>query len=132
MRAKLKERFRQGRGQNVKRFIRETLNPLLRGWMNYFRLSETKRFAEEVDGWVRRRLRGVLWRQCKPPATRYWRLRALGLDEARVLASAITAGARGSIAVLPTSMPPFRRRRHAVMGLINLLATPNSYANSSS
>ena len=41
MRAKVKERFREARGQNVERFIRETLNPLLRGWMNYFRLSET-------------------------------------------------------------------------------------------
>ncbi len=65
----------------------ETLNPLLRGWMNYFRLSETKGFAAELDGWIRRRLRGVIWRQWKRPATRYRRLRALGLDEARVLAS---------------------------------------------
>jgi RNA-directed DNA polymerase len=74
MRKKVKERFREARGSNVARFIRETLNPLLRGWMNYFRLSETKRFAEELDGWIRRRLRAVLWRQWKRAATRQRKL----------------------------------------------------------
>ena len=88
MREKLTERFREGRGRNVARFIRETLNPLLRGWMNYFRLSQTKGFAEELDGWVRRHLRGIFWRQWKRPATRYRRLCALGLDEDRARASA--------------------------------------------
>jgi RNA-directed DNA polymerase len=88
MREKLKERFRAGQGRNVARFIRETLNPILRGWMNYFRLSQTKGFAEALDGWVRRRLRGIIWRQWQRPATRYRRLRALGLDEDRARASA--------------------------------------------
>ncbi len=88
MREKLKERFREGRGRNVARFIRETLNPLLRGWMNYFRLSQTKGFAEALDGWVRRRLRGIIWRQWKRPATRFKRLCALGLDRNRARKSA--------------------------------------------
>ena len=79
-REKLKERFRAGQGRNVARFIRETLNPLLRGWMNSFRLSQTKGFAEALDGWVRRRLRGIIWRQWKRPTTRFRRLCALGLD----------------------------------------------------
>lgn len=87
MRAKVTVRFRQARGQNVARFIRETLNPLLRGCMNYFRLSEPRGFAAELDGWIRRRLRGVIGRQWKRPATRFKRLRALGLDEARARAS---------------------------------------------
>lgn len=132
MRAKVKERFRQARGQNVARFIRETLNPLLRGWMNYFRLSETRGFAEELDGWVRRRLRCVIWRQWKRPATRFKRLRALGLDEARVRASGhngrgawFNSGASHLHAAFPA-------KAFAAMGLINLLDTLNAYANSSS
>lgn len=88
MREKLKERFREGRGRNVARFIRETLNPLLRGWMNYFRLSQTKGFAAALDGWVRRRLRGIIWRQWKRPGTRFKRLCALGLDVERARKSA--------------------------------------------
>ena len=132
MRAKVKERFRAARGQNVERFIRETLNPLLRGWMNYFCLSETRGFAEELDGWIRRRLRGVIWRQWKRPATRYRRLRALGLDEVRVLASGhngrgawFNSGASHMHAAFPA-------QAFTAMGLVNLLDTLNTYANSSS
>ncbi len=62
MREKLKQLFGKGRGRNVDRLIREARNPLLRGWMNYLRLSETKGFAEELDGWVRCHLRAILWR----------------------------------------------------------------------
>lgn len=132
MRAKVKERFRAGRGQNVERFIRETLNPLLRGWMNYFRLSETKGFAEELDQWIRRRLRGVIWRQWKRPATRFKRLRARGLNEARASASChngrgawFNSGASHMHAAFPA-------KAFTQMGLINLLDTLTSYANSSS
>jgi RNA-directed DNA polymerase len=132
MRAKVKERLRQARGQNVERFIRETLNPLLRGWMNYFRLSETKGFAEELDGWIRRRLRGVIWRQWKRPATRFRRLRARGLDEDRVRDSGhngrgpwFNSGASHMHAAFPT-------KAFAAMGLINLLDTLKTYAKSSS
>ena len=83
MREKLKEVFRSGKGRNLSKMIAEDLNPLLRGWMNYFRLSETKGFAEELDKWVRRRLRQILWIQWKKPATRLRRLKERRLDDER-------------------------------------------------
>ena len=63
LKAKLKALFRQGRGRNLVRFMREDLNPVIKGWINYLALAAVKRFAEDVDGWVRRRLRLILWRQ---------------------------------------------------------------------
>src|SRR5271157_4189178 len=130
MRAKLKRHFQQGMGRNVGRFIRETLNPLLRGWMNYFRLSETKGFAEDLDNWVRRHLRCLIWLQWKNTTTRFKRLRALGLEKDRAHKSAsngrgswFNSGASHMIAALPA-------KSFAAMGLINLLGTLNSYANS--
>ncbi len=132
MRAKLKQLFRPGRGRNIERLIRETLNPLLRGWMNYFRLSETKGFAEELDGWIRRHLRCMIWRQWKRPATRFKRLRVLGLDEDRAYLSAnnshgawFNSGASHMNAALPA-------KSFAAMGLVGLLAMLTSYANSTS
>jgi hypothetical protein len=56
---------------------------MLRGWINYFRLTEGKTVLEDLDGWVRRRLRCLLWRQWKRPRTRARKLRALGLDADR-------------------------------------------------
>jgi len=55
---KVRERLRGGRGHNLRRQIAE-LTPLLRGWVNYFRLSEVKGVFEALDG----KLRGILWRQ---------------------------------------------------------------------
>src|SRR2546421_627885 len=70
LKAKLREIFRRGRGRNVGRLIEAELTPLLRGWMNYFRLAEVKGIFEELDSWIRRKLRGLIWRQWKRPYTR--------------------------------------------------------------
>ena len=80
---KLKDIFRNGRGCNIGRFIKEKLNPLIRGWKNYFQLSAVKWIFEELDGWMRRRLRLILWRQMKRGRTRAKRLMERRLDEQR-------------------------------------------------
>jgi RNA-directed DNA polymerase len=43
---------------------------------------------EELDSWMRRRMRCLLWRQWKRPRTRASKLRALGLDAERARLSA--------------------------------------------
>lgn len=58
LRDKLREQFRVGRGQSVARTI-EALTPILRGWMGYFRLAQVKGLFEELDGWIRRKLRAI-------------------------------------------------------------------------
>jgi len=84
----LKELFRMGRGRNLRRFICEDLNSVIRGWINYFRLAETKGFAEALDQWIRRRLRLILWRQWKRPWTRFKNLMKFGIAEERAARSA--------------------------------------------
>jgi len=86
-RAKLRNIFRQGRGQSLSKLI-ATLVPVLRGWMNYFRHTQVRGILEELDGWIRRKLRCVLWRQWKRTFTRAKRLMKAGLDEARAWTSA--------------------------------------------
>ena len=88
LKSNLKALFRKGRGRNLGRFIQEDLNPVLRGWSNYFRLSEFLGFAEELDQWVRRRLRCLLWRQWKRPWRRFQMLMEQGLSEERAARSA--------------------------------------------
>ena len=86
LKAKLRVLFRQGRGRNLGRFIQEDLTPLLRGWLNYFRLAEVKGVFEELDGWIRRKLRCILWRQWK--RARAKNLMKRGLAEERAWKSA--------------------------------------------
>jgi len=88
LRDKLRTAFRRGRGRNLGRFITEDLQPLLRGWINYFRLAEVKGVFEELDGWIRRKLRNLLWRQWKRTGTRARKLMQHGLDEVRARQSA--------------------------------------------
>lgn len=79
LKQKLRDTFRRGRGRNIGRLIRD-LTPQLRGWVAYYRLSEVKGVFEQLDQWVRRKLRRVLWKQWKRPRTRAKELGRRGVD----------------------------------------------------
>ena len=120
LKLKLKDLFRRGRGWSLARTIRE-LNPILRGWAAYYRLADVSRVFEELDEWIRRRLRLILWRQWKRPRTRRKELRKRGLDEERAAQSAYNghgpwwnAGAGHMNQAVPT-------RLLSQMGLVSLL-----------
>ncbi len=83
----LRTRLRRARGRNLTTVMRE-LTPLTRGWVAYFRLSEVRGIFEELDAWLRRKLRAILWRQWKRPRTRVQRLIRFGLDPVRARRSA--------------------------------------------
>jgi RNA-directed DNA polymerase len=83
----LKAVFRWGRGRSLPKVIGE-LNLKLRGWMNYFRHIGVRGILQELDGWIRRHLRKLLWRQWKRPYTRAKNLMRLGLEEKRAWNSA--------------------------------------------
>jgi RNA-directed DNA polymerase len=111
-----------GRGSSLPQTI-EKLNPVLRGWMNYFSLTQSRRPIEELDAWVRRRLRCLVWRQWKRPRTRETKMLSLGLDAQRAWKSSVNgrgpwwnAGAKHMIAALP---PKFFTQ----LGLVSLVAT---------
>jgi RNA-directed DNA polymerase len=66
---KLKDIFRRGRGWSISTVIKQ-LAPIIRGWTNYFNLSGVKGLFEELDGWLRRKIRVLYWRRWKKPNTR--------------------------------------------------------------
>ncbi len=88
---RFKERIREitkrSKGISMERRI-GALNTYLRGWMGYFHLADTKSVIDNLDSWIRRRLRMCMLKQWKKPRTRYKNLVTLGVDpeEARKLA----------------------------------------------
>ena len=84
LKVSLQELARKGRGRALKRTI-EDCNKKLRGWANYFKLAEVKRPFARFDGWIRRKLRKIIWRQLKTPRNRERALKQHGLfaDKAR-------------------------------------------------
>ena len=84
---KLREQFRRGRGRNIGKVIEE-LKPILTGWINYFSLAEVKGIFEELDGWIRRKFRNIIWRQWKRVYTKAKNLIKRGLREEHAWISA--------------------------------------------
>ncbi len=62
--ARVREITRRNRGISLERMISE-LNSFLRGWVQYFRYAECKSHLQELDAWVRRKLRCVKLKQRK-------------------------------------------------------------------
>jgi RNA-directed DNA polymerase len=79
----------------------EVLSRYLRGWRGYFRFCQTPSVLEALDGWIRRRLRCVIWKGWKHGRTRYAKLRRYGVPHLRAV---MAAGA---------SSGPWRMARHA-------------------
>lgn len=59
----------------------DELRNLNRGWYNYFKLTEARSILEDLDSWVRSRLRLCYWKQWKLPRTRVKMLIRLGTPE---------------------------------------------------
>ena len=90
LRGKLRPFWRRARGRNLADTIAE-LAPILRGWVGYFRMVDVKASFQELDAWIRRKLRVILWRQWKRPCTRLKKLRHHGVDAARARAGAMNS-----------------------------------------
>ena len=104
----------------MEEFITKDLNPLLRGWANYYRKTEVCGILEELDRGVRRRLRCILWRSWKRARTRARRLIAGGVAAEHAWACAYNgrgpwhnAGSQAMNTACPTAL--FTR-----MGLVSL------------
>ncbi len=81
---RVKEIFRRHRSQPIRKVI-ETINPILRGWINYFAIGASSRCLGYVRDWVEKKVRRHLMRARKRPGfgwkrwSRRWLYSGLGL-----------------------------------------------------
>ena len=59
------------------------LSHLITGWTSYFRLANMKSHCQELDEWMRRRLRMCHWKDWKKISAKYNNLVRLGIDKAK-------------------------------------------------
>ena len=59
------------------------INRYVIGWIAYFQLAATPSVYKELDEWIRRRLRQLLWKRWKRGTTRYQELMRLGVPAGR-------------------------------------------------
>jgi len=120
LKAKVRTILRAGRGHSLPQVIKE-LNQLLRGWMQYFRLAEVKGIFEELDGWLRRKLRCLLWRRWKRPRTRMKELMKRGLEKLRAWKSSVNGHGAWWNAGASHMNEAFPKSYFDRLGLISLL-----------
>jgi RNA-directed DNA polymerase len=117
---KIRKTLREARGGSLKQTI-ERLNPILRGWVAYFRLTEVKGVLEDLDGWIRRKLRVLLWRQWKQVYTRARNLMRAGLGEVRAWQSATNGHGPWWNGGAPHMNAAYPKSWFDNMGLVSLL-----------
>jgi RNA-directed DNA polymerase len=76
---RLTKRTRSGKLEDVI----EHINQYTMGWIGYFRQANTPSVFEELDRWIRRRLRQMIWKRWKRGTTRYRELIKLGVPAGR-------------------------------------------------
>jgi len=79
-RARIKELTGRSWGVSMK-YRLEKLAEYLRGWMQYFGISQVYRPIQDIDNWIRRRIRMCYWKQWRHIRTKIHKLKELGLPE---------------------------------------------------
>jgi RNA-directed DNA polymerase len=75
---KLRRLTRRTRHGQLDDILRE-INQQVVGWVGYFRLADTPSVFQELDEWLRRRLRQLIWKRWKRGKTRWRELVKLGV-----------------------------------------------------
>ena len=78
MRVKLKLITGRSNGMGYER-RKEVLHQTIRGWVQYFKLADAKKYLEKMDEWLRRRIRMCIWKSWKKPCTRIKNLVKCGI-----------------------------------------------------
>ena len=90
---KFKRRIKQLTGRSwfvSMQYRMEQLALYLRGWMNYFGISQYYRIIPEIDRWLRRRVRMCYWKQWRYARTKVSNLLKLGTSKEHAILTAIS------------------------------------------
>ena len=80
MKSALKDLTRRSNGWGYDKRKRK-LSAYVRGWVGYYHLANMKRFLEETDEWLRRRIRMCIWKAWKKPKTKVANLIKCGVEK---------------------------------------------------
>lgn len=75
------ELTRRTRGVSLEQMVGQ-LARYLRGWRGYYGYCQTPSVLDDLDSWIRRRLRSVAWKQWERGRKRFAELRRLGVGSA--------------------------------------------------
>lgn len=95
---------------------------VLRGWWNYFALTESKRPLQELDSFIRKRCRINAWTQWKRTRTKYKMLRRLNVNHDKAYQWANSSKGKARVASSPILQTTLSTQVLIRMGLFSLEA----------
>jgi RNA-directed DNA polymerase len=84
---RVRELTRRSRSISTEQRVAQ-LRPYLLGWRGYFGFAQTPSVFEDLDSWIRRRLRAAIWKQGRRGTTRFATFRRMGLSVGMAAAAA--------------------------------------------
>jgi RNA-directed DNA polymerase len=115
---RVRELTRRHRGVSLEKMIAD-LNPFVRGWAGYFGFSQWRELPS-LDGWIRRRLRCVVWVQWKTRGQRYRELRRLKVSERSASAAIFSPKGPWRLSFSEALHRAFTKARFRRLGLISM------------
>jgi len=76
---KLRELTRRNQGISIK-LILSRLKKFTTGWLGYYSIADMKGLIRDINGWIRRRIRQLHWKQWKKISARFKNLIRLGIS----------------------------------------------------
>jgi RNA-directed DNA polymerase len=122
---RIRELTRRTRGISLERMI-EQLSRYLNGWRGYFGFCQTPSVLTDLDSWIRRRLRSVLWKQWKRGKRRFAELRARGVGKDLAARTAGSPHGPWRLARSPALSFALPNAYFQSLGLPNLAARPTA------
>ena len=77
---KLKKITKRNRGKSIEVLFKQ-VKQLMTGWINYYGISLMKSFMNDLNRWLKRRIRQYIWKQWKNPRTKCRKLIQLGIEK---------------------------------------------------
>src|SRR5580704_15715711 len=115
---RVRELTRRHRGVSLEKMIAD-LNPFVRGWAGYFGFSQWRELPS-LDGWIRRRLRCVVWVQWKTRGQRYRELRRLKVPERSASAAIFSPKGPWRLSFSEALHRAFTNARFRRLGLLSM------------
>src|SRR5215831_16914890 len=115
---RVRELTRRHRGVSLEKMITD-LNPFVRGWAGYFGFSQWRELPS-LDGWIRRRLRCVVWVQWKTRGQRYRELRRLNVPERSASAAIFSPKGPWRLSSSAALHRAFTKARFRRLGLLSM------------
>ena len=101
----------------------ERLTPVIRGWVNYFKIAKAQKRMESLDEWCRSRLRASTWVLWKRIRTRIRELEKLGISPAKAYQYANTRNGPTKVAHSPILLTSLHNPKLESLGYTGFLAT---------